>query len=152
MDKNEKDRKKAGVMPFGMNVPEWLVDPFKGFESGNRLMQHFFNEGFGMPRIDIEDKGDSFVVTADLPDMDKKAIKVNVSNDSVAIKAERSNEREQKGKSFYARERASSGYYRVVQLPEEVNPNGAKAAYENGTLRIDIKKAKGATKHEVTVE
>jgi HSP20 family protein len=91
-------------------------------------------------------------VTADLPDMDKKEIKVNITNDSVAIKAQRSREREQQGKNFYAKERASSGYYRMVTLPQEVNPNGAKATYENGTLKIDIKKAKGAAKHEIKID
>lgn len=145
------ERHRKGMVPMD-ELSDWLPDPFRAFDRQRRAMMELLNEGFSVPRVDIEDKGDSLVVDADMPDVDKKDISLRVTGDTVSIKAEKTESRERSAKGFYARERSSSGYYRVVKLPETVEEDSAKASYRNGTLRIELKKLKSSRTHDVKVE
>ena len=151
-DKDEKGSKgRKSVVP-AEDFSNWFSDPFRAFDSQRRAMMELVNEGFSVPRVDIMDRGDSVVVEADMPDVDKKDISLRVSDDTVSIKAEKSEAKESSSKGFYARERSSSGYYRVVKLPDHVEAASAKAVYRNGTLRIEMRKSKARGSHEVSVE
>lgn len=99
-------------------------------------------EGFRTPRVDLVDNGDSFTIRADMPDMDKKNIKLKITDNVVSITANKESNKETKRENFYSRERSSIGYFRNIAMPEDIKPDTAKAKYENGTLKIDIKKAK----------
>ena len=61
---------------------------------------NFFNDFFGTNnapmelRTDISDKGDAFVLEADLPGFKKDDIKIDLENDRLTIKAERHSEHE----------------------------------------------------------
>ncbi len=156
-EKEEKEaRRRHGLVPaddwgwFADPFPRWFTDPFRGMH-GNMLGE-FFSEGLTVPRVDIKDKGNSFVVEADMPSVDKKDIDLKVSDDTITIKAEKTRTEERSDGSFYSKERSSSGYYRMVRLPEEVDASSAKASYKDGTLTIEVKKAKGTATHEVKVE
>ncbi|MCL5423973.1 MAG: Hsp20/alpha crystallin family protein [Candidatus Marsarchaeota archaeon] len=135
----DEKKKKYGLVP----IPEFsdiFADPFSLFRKSQ--IDEFFNEGFAVPRIDLQDNGDSFRVNAEMPGLEKKDIKLKVTADEVIIKAERYVENEESGKNFYRKERSSSGYYRTLRLPESVVADSSKASYKNGILSIDIKKAK----------
>lgn len=151
MAKKKDKTEKHEITPFDSDFQGFFMDPFKSFEKTSSMMQRFFNEGLGVPRVDVEDKGDSYVVTADLPDIDKKDIKVNITNDTISISAKKYNQSEKNEHNFYVKERASSGYYRVIKLQDDVLENTAKASYQNGTLRIEAKKASPKEKHTVRV-
>ncbi|EQD30925.1 heat shock protein Hsp20 [mine drainage metagenome] len=149
----EEDKKRYKPVPFGRGFfDDWISNPFAMVGRGGKAMQEFFNEGFSIPSVDIKDTGNSFIVKADMPGMDKKDIKIKATKDELLIRAEKSSENEEHGKDYYMRERASSGYYRNIQLPGDVVPNSAKATYENGTLKIELKKAKDLQGSEVKVE
>ncbi len=142
--KTEKKRahKQQGLVPFGL---DFSIDPFRIGESAFGHPSRFFEQvhsGLSMPRVDIVDNGDAFTIVADLPDVDKKNIKLTITNNSITIQSSKSEEKEAHGKNFYSKERSSVGYYRVVSMPEEIKRDGAKAKYENGTLRIEVKKLK----------
>ena len=64
------------------------------------------------------DNGDSFTVLVDMPGVDKKDIKLKVSEDALELSTERNEERKRKEGSYYAKERSSSGYYRMIRFPE----------------------------------
>lgn len=139
----------------------WL-EPFDEFRRMRRLMR-LLSEPFEFEEpekrfravlFDIEDKGDKLEVTAEMPGVDKKDIKVNLTNDTLTIKAEKKEEKEEKRKNYYYKERSYGGFYRSITLPVEVDPKTAKATYKDGVLQITIdkieKKEKGAT--EVKIE
>jgi len=94
------------------------------------------------PKISIEDKKSNIEVSAELPGIDKKDIKVKIEKNRMEIKAEQKKEKETKKKDFYKKERSYSGYYRSFTLPETVMPSKAKKTFKNGVLKIIIPKAK----------
>ncbi len=149
-DENKK-RYKPVPMTRGF-FDDWFSNPFSVMSRPGRAMQEFFNEGFAMPSIDIKDTDSSFIVKADMPGMDKRDIKIKATKDELMIRAEKSEESEDKGKDYYMKERTSSGYYRTIPLPGDVIPNSAKATYENGTLKVELKKSKELQGNEVKVE
>lgn len=92
------------------------------------------------PLVNVKDKGKVLEVTAELPGVEKKDIKINVFEDSVSIGAEQNIGKEQKEKSYYYKERSFQSFFRQVPLPSTVKPETAKAEYKNGILKIDLQK------------
>jgi HSP20 family protein len=99
-----------------------------------------------MPSVDMVDEGKTIRITADIPGINKDKVKVNVSRNAVSIRADGAKERERRGKDYYYRERSSSGYYRSIPLPTEVDEHSAKAKFTNGTLEITVAKKKSPSK------
>jgi len=140
-----------------------LLEPFDEFKRMRRLIRAL-SEPFELEEMwperrlrpalfDIEDKGDKLEITAEIPGVDKKDIKVNLTNDTLSIKAEKKEEKEEKKKNYYYKERSYGGFYRSITLPAEVDPKTAKATYKDGVLQITIdkieKKEKGATEVKI---
>ncbi|MGC8478753.1 MAG: Hsp20/alpha crystallin family protein [Candidatus Micrarchaeia archaeon] len=138
----------------------WLMPGFSEFypERLDRYFDEFFHmpsrllsEFAKMPDIDLIDEGDHITVKADIPGVKKEDIKLRVDKSRITISAETKKEKEEKSKNYYFSERAASSYFRNVQLPSEVVPDSAEAKFEDGTLEINLKKAKEEGK-EVTVK
>ncbi len=90
------------------------------------------------PRVDVVEQGGKFVIRADLPGLTKNDVKVEVSDDAVAIRGERRQERETKGKGFYHSERSYGSFYRAIPLPEGVDADQATASFRNGVLEVSM--------------
>ncbi len=93
-----------------------------------------------MPTVDIQQQGNDIIVTADLPGVDKKDIKVDVRNDNVLdITAQKQTESvEQSRTAYLRRERRFMGYARSIMLPAAVDKARAKAMYNNGVLTVTL--------------
>ncbi len=100
------------------------------------------SETWREPFVDIFDRGDRFVITAELPGVRKEDIKLRVTEDTLYIEAQIKREKELEEEGAIRIERYYSGYRRVIRLPEEVIPEKAKARYNNGVLEIEIPKKK----------
>ncbi len=140
-----------------------LYDPFEALNSiGNlfesvaripqRIIGNYIASPYKMPDADIIDNGDSYTVKIDMPGVDKKDIKLRIVDNTITVHAEKSEEKENKGKNYYSKERMAMGYYRSIELPEPVKPNTAKAKMNNGTLSIDIEKAEEAKGTEIKID
>ena len=97
------------------------------------------------PLVDVEDKKDKIIVSAEIPGVDKKDISVDIEDNRLIIKAERNEEKKSKKKNYYKYERNYSSFYRVIPLEAKVDENNAMAEYKNGVLTITLPK-KGKVK------
>jgi HSP20 family protein len=77
------------------------------------------------------------VVKVDLAGVELDAIGIEVSGRALAIVGERPVQ-ETEGRVYQQVEIPSGPFRRVVELQAEVDPDRAKAAYEDGVLRIDL--------------
>ena len=144
MADDEKQEKKRGARlrlydQFGV-FPDF--DELFGGMARATLPRRLFsiNESTRVPAVDIEDAGNALIVKVDMPGVEKKDIKLNVSEKSITVSTQRGHEEERIGKNYYAKERSSIGYYRVIGLPTKIKSNTAKAKLENGTLRVEVEK------------
>lgn len=109
-------------------------------------------EAVNLPKIDVWEDDDKYVVEAELPGFDKKDIDVNITDDILTIKATRKKEEEKKGKNYYYAERSYGEFVRNLRLPAEVDKKAVKAKYNNGVLELTLPKTKEAKEKSTKVE
>jgi len=104
-----------------------------------------------MPHVDVVEKEDEIQVTAELPGMEEKDIDVSVSEDILTIKGEKKQEKEEKGKNYYRKERSFGEFKRNIALPAEIDPEKINATIKHGVLSITLKKTKAEQKKQKKV-
>jgi len=104
-----------------------------------------------VPRVDIREETERFVILADLPGVDPAQIEVNMDKGILSIKGERKAE-EADGKRYSRQERAHGVFFRRFALPESANPDGIAATGRNGVLEISIPKRPEASPRRINVQ
>ncbi|WP_440991808.1 Hsp20/alpha crystallin family protein [Haloarchaeobius baliensis] len=87
--------------------------------------------------VDLEDHGDEFVVTADLPGLRTQDIDVSVRKARVRIVADFG---DGDAERYLARERGRGEQSRVLHLPEHADERRVSANYTDGVLRVHLPK------------
>jgi len=108
--------------------------------------------GYFEPYVDIYETPTEVIVTAELPGMKKRDIKLNVTEDTVEISAEAREEAEEERPGVLRKERRVGRFYRSLSLPCRVEPEGAKAKYVDGVLEVRLPKAEVRRGREVEIE
>lgn len=88
--------------------------------------------------VAIRETDKTVEVSMPLPDMDKKDINLDLTEDSLTIYGERREERENKKAGSY--EQSYGSFYRSFILPAAVKAGEAKAVYKNGVLKVTMHK------------
>jgi HSP20 family protein len=96
------------------------------------------------PAINIYEKDDGVVLTAEMPGVNADDIELTVQGDSVLLKGTRRADELSNGDRMYRRERVAGSFARTLALPEEIDSNSVKAEYRNGILRVQMDKAEKA--------
>lgn len=104
------------------------------------------------PSVEVYEKGDNFVVRAELPGMKKEELDISVLGDTLTIKGERKTESEVKEEDYYRCELCYGKFSRSVALPTAVEAGKVEANYENGILQITLPKAKEAKPKKIEVK
>lgn len=94
------------------------------------------------PMLEVFEKGNEFVVKADVPGLKREDIDVEITDAELTIKGERKLEKEEKNKNYYRTERSYGGFFRSVELPEGVKIDSAKAVVKDGVLEVTMPIAK----------
>jgi len=115
------DLMRSGLFPdVGNFFREFSMSPaIRGMELEPRM------------KVDVEETGDSYVVTAEVPGVKKEDISVDISGNTVSIKAEVKQETSEKsgGKVLHT-ERYYGEQMRSFTLPQDVDDTQAQAKYE----------------------
>lgn len=95
---------------------------------------------------DLVDRGDMYVLTADLPGIQDEDVKVNVTGRHVEISAEHKDVSEEKSKNYVKNERSFLRYRRILTVPERIAESDITAKMNNGTLTVELPKKSGMKK------
>lgn len=109
-------------------------------------------ERYRKPFIDIVETDKEVVATVEMPGLNKEDIKINLTEDRFEISAEIKQDEEKKEKGYIYKERRSGSYYRSISLPSSIDPDNAKATYNNGVLEIKMPKTEIKKKTPLKVE
>jgi len=104
---------------------------------------------------DVIDEGKQFRIKMNVPGVQKKDIKLNVTDNSIEVSAEHKEESEEKKKNYLKNERSQVSYYRTLPLSEKVISGNTKAKLIDGVLDITLPKSKPTkvqTKKSVSVQ
>ena len=96
-----------------------------------------------MPAIDVREDDRNIYIKADIPGIDEKNLSVNIENNILTIKGEKSEERrDENDKKVLIMEHKYGSFQRSIRLPEGIHSNSIKANFKNGVLSIDIPREK----------
>ncbi len=124
------------MIPYRTPMMSRPVNPFN---------DDFFRPFFGRPedhtfRVDVQDKGDSYLLEAELPGLGKEDIHIDLDKDLLTIFVERDEAKENKDESGYVlRERRMGRMSRAFNV-EGIDKENIHAAYENGVLKLTLPK------------
>jgi len=104
------------------------------------------------PAVDIQETDKEYLIKAELPEMKKEDVKVEVLDGVLTIEGERTQEKEEKGKKFHKVERSYGKFVRQFALPTEVEAAEVQAEYKDGVLNVHLPKAAAAKPTAVTVK
>ena len=119
------------------------LDQFSGSELQSRVWQ---------PLVDIFEEDDKFVIKAEIPEVKKEDISINLENNVLTIKGERKLEKEDKKENYHRAERFYGMFQRSFTLPGTVEQEKIKANLENGVLTLEIPKKEEVKPKKIEID
>lgn len=122
----------------------WNTDKFFG--------KQFFNDD-ALPAVNIRETDNHYKLEVAAPGFKKDDFKVTTENGLLTISAKTSSEQNEEKENYTRKEFSCSSFVRTFTLPENVVEDDIAARYNDGLLKIELKKnAKGTpAKKEVKV-
>ena len=98
------------------------------------------------PKINFSENDKIYEISAELPGLDKKDIKLDIVNNTLIIKGKKEHEKKEEDKHYYRFERSSGEFYREIRLSKAVQQNKINAKFKDGVLHIAIHKEQDDSK------
>jgi HSP20 family protein len=138
--------------------PELTSDPFRAMRREMESALRAFDQsssasdiGAGAPAINVAETKDAFEVTAELPGVDEKDIKVSLDDNQLVISGEKKADVTKEEKDWHVEERSYGSFYRSMSLPFEPENGAVDAHFDKGVLHLTIKKPAKAIKTTKTI-
>jgi HSP20 family protein len=126
-----------------MTIVRW--DPFRDFG--------FTAPSTWMPPVDIFQTGDhELVLKAELPDLSREDIDINIENFVLTIKGEKKVSNDVKEEQYHHAERRYGTFSRSFSLPQTVDPNRVSAEYKQGVLTVRLPLREDAKPRSIKVD
>jgi HSP20 family protein len=106
------------------------------------------NGSAAIPAVDVSETDKGYEITAELPGMDEKNVEVKLANGVLTIKGEKHDEKEEKKKDYYMRERSFGSFERIFAVPDGVDSEKIEARFNKGVLSVTLPKSPEAQKAE----
>ena len=104
------------------------------------------------PTVDISETDAEYLIKVELPEVNKKDVKVSVHEGVLTIQGERKMERETKDRKYHRVERAYGRFARSFVLPENVDESSIGATHDNGVLNVRLGKVEEAKPRSIEVK
>lgn len=134
-------------------APYWLSDPVSGDLLGSfERLRRGLDEALGrfavpggersrvFPPVNLYETEQGYVLTAELPGLSAQDVEISVEGDRLTLSGERRIGHPE-GAGKHRIERPTGRFRRVVQLPEDLEPEKAEAVCKHGVLLVRIPKA-----------
>ncbi len=148
-------------LPSLWSEPELVpTDPFRTVRRDmERLMRVFDRDmpsglavGAGVPAINIAESPDKLEVSAELPGVDQKDIKINLDGNRLVISGEKKEESDEEGVDWHVVERSYGAFHRSIALPFEPDESKISAHFDKGVLHVLVNKPAQAITKTKTIE
>lgn len=117
--------------------------------------RRFFSDGLFdrefSPALDVVENNDGFLVSVDLPGVDKRDLEISVADNVLTIKGEKKDNRESKNGKFFRKESWEGTFQRTLSLPHGVDAAKIDAKMRDGVLAISLPKREEAKPKQIEV-
>jgi len=93
-----------------------------------------------MPAVNIKENEKNFTLELAVPGIDKKDLKIDISEDVLTISSETKNETEESNDGYKRKEFSFTSFCRSFYVPENVNRDKIGASYKDGILSVELPK------------
>jgi HSP20 family protein len=90
------------------------------------------------PAIEAFQRGNEFVVRADVPGLSREDLTVEIGDDQLILQGERKYDHQEERNGVFRSERRYGTFYRLVPLPEGTMSESAKASFKDGVLEVVV--------------
>jgi HSP20 family protein len=146
-----------------MGVMRW--DPFRDLLSIQDEMNQAFRRVMGAggqgepasegrlwaPAIDISERKDAYIVTAELPGVRPEDLDVSLEDGVLTINGERQFSQESSEQQWHRVERRYGAFRRTITLPTRTKADEIEASFENGVLEVVVPKAEEARPRKIQI-
>lgn len=105
-----------------------------------------------LPEIDIKEEPGEFVVMAKLPGLTREDVKIEVTDETLTIRAEKTRMEEKRKHGTIRRQAESRSFVRRFSLPAPIKAGEAKASFKDDRLEIRLPRVKETQVRRVDVE
>jgi HSP20 family protein len=137
--------------------------PLRDMLSARTAMDRFFDDdfrpfqwlsgGYAGPALplDVTTDADMITIEAALPGIKPDDVDITVENGAVTISGKTADERSAEEGSYVLQEIRRGSFSRTVSLPSGLEPDKARATFENGILRLEIPKAEQLKPRQIKI-
>ena len=105
-----------------------------------------------IPLCDIIDKGDRYLISLEVPGIQKDNIKVKATNEYITISGIEDGKTEKENGNYVLKERTYRSFSRRIPFSENIIPAKVDATVEDGILKIEIPKQKPTSIEETQIK
>jgi HSP20 family protein len=139
------------ISRFRRELEDAFDRAFRGFDL--RDPWRAFEVGLPWPPADVSETDKEFAVRLDVPGLKAEDLDVELTDDTLTIRGERTEESEHKGNGdTYRQERYSGSFARTITIPAYADTAKAGAKYDKGVLTITLPKVPGQGPKRVAVK
>ena len=127
-------------------------------KSFNELMDEFFEPINARtmnnltPKVDIRENEQEFEFLLELPGVRKEDLQIELEQDVLYVSGERKVAEETKETNVHRMEQFYGSFHRSFHLPQGLDKENITAQYQDGILRLTIKKDEKAVKKQIVIQ
>ena len=141
-----------GLVPFDTRWADSAFDRlFSEFAPVPSNVQPGVGVATVVPRVDIREDAEALVLSAELPGIDKDAVKVEVHQGVLTIAGEKRAEAVSENQGVHRSERVFGAFRRSFRLPESIDGENVDASYKDGVLTVRLAKRPESKPRQITV-
>ena len=85
------------------------------------------------------------------PGIDPKSLEISIQQNLLAVSGKRELRAEEEA-NYYRQERFSGEFRRVINLPEDVDPERVQAKYVDGIVQIEVQRRESARPRQIEIQ
>jgi HSP20 family protein len=129
---------------FRQEMENWLSQIDKSLPS--------LSLGAGVPAVNVAETDKAIEITAELPGVEEKDIKVSLEGSQLVVAGEKKQESKRDEKDWHVEERSFGSFYRSMSLPFTPGEGAIEAHLDKGVLHITVRKPEELAKAAKTIE
>ena len=151
-------RKGSGGSEYPASIHDLHMEFDKLFDSLKRSLStdwtgdSLLKSEWLKPSLDVASDDKEYSIKVELPGIDIENICIEYSENTLKIKGEKHQEKEEKDKDFYHMERSYGSFQRILDIPEDADSHNITSSYKDGVLSIKIPRKELPQKEKKTIE
>ena len=131
-----------------------------GLRDMGSLFDHFFSNDFDglnpredfCPALDVASEKDAYILSAELPGVKPEDVELQFEKGILTLSGEKKSDHKAEDKDYCRIESSHGKFVRKIRLPEDADSENISAQFENGILKIRVKKAESAKPKSISIE